>query len=620
MEINPWGDVAEAKPVIKEEWTISYKQERPADIGDPWRTEQDIPPTSPAISFQEEYYYNPPENFGEVENSSETVSDGNLTTNASNTSLLNRLSLSPSITSTIATQFQPKLVTSSISIVNKYDVKGVWEGFGCNLGWFANYVGLSSVENQNLICDLFFTDKYVQLLNHNLPGLNLGIVRYNIGGCGEVGDVATIKEKLPANFPWIKRTVGFWKNWDSPDPNSSSFDWTRDQAQRNILRSAIQRGVMNIEFNSYAPPWWMTHEKSSAGGRLQSWNLRDFALYLANVVYKARSEWGVYVKSIAPFNEPSSGWWRYPKDQEGCGIPRDQQRSVIAYLREELDKLGLDDVVISGSDENNVKIAVDTLKDYIKYPAKVHGKWLKEPAIGRMGKVNVHSYNGTNPNRDCKARDLLKSTVAKGTPIWVSEYGDSDASGYELARTIFEDIGHLNPSAWLYWQPTGRNFERELCVIYFFNNQFFKDPTSTWGLLNTECDSANHLSSLSSATFANPIKIHHKFYVYAHFTRFIKPNNLILGANEHNTIVAYDTTMNTLSLVLMTQPDQLRVVRKYELKGFTVKSNTYKVTCTKFDGSLVWEKTECEYVKSGRIELECDGASIYSLLLNDVYL
>ena len=202
----------------------------------------------------------------------------------------------------------------------------------------------------------------------------MNIVRYNIGGGGQNDVIDTHHENIPANFPWFKDINGFWINWFSDAPNSSSYQWERDANQRQILALAQQRGVNTIEFFSNAPMWWMMDSKSSAGGKLQSWNRRDFAKYLATTVKYAQENWGVRVHSISPFNEPSANWWTYPKEQEGCNIPKEEQKEILGYLREELDNRNLQSVLIAASDENSMNSAKSTF-DYLKgQNVNVNGK------------------------------------------------------------------------------------------------------------------------------------------------------------------------------------------------------------------------------------------------------
>lgn len=110
-------------------------------------------------------------------------------------------------------------------------------------------------------------------------------MRYNVGGCGRCADgtrVATL-EKNSAGA-WYKTVEGFGVDWLEKGVDSPSYDWCRDPRQRQAVAMALERGVVHhVEMFHNAPPWWMTHEKTSFGGSLQHWNRSNFALYAANV-------------------------------------------------------------------------------------------------------------------------------------------------------------------------------------------------------------------------------------------------------------------------------------------------------------------------------------------------
>jgi galactan endo-1,6-beta-galactosidase len=85
----------------------------------------------------------------------------------------------------------------------------------------------------------------------------------------------------------------FWLNWASSDPTSSSWDWTRDANQRNMMQLAKAHGVNIFQLFSNSPPWWMcgnstTTGSATGGDNLQSWNYDSFAVYMATVAQYAK--------------------------------------------------------------------------------------------------------------------------------------------------------------------------------------------------------------------------------------------------------------------------------------------------------------------------------------------
>ncbi|BCM93270.1 hypothetical protein IAD21_05159 [Abditibacteriota bacterium] len=470
--------------------------------------------------------------------------------------------------------------------VDPQDKRGQWEGWGCSFAWWAHALGTRNYES--LYADLFFTTKSVPFLDQQLPGLNFNIIRYNVGGGGRKETYEDAVEQVPDILPWHRDIDGYWINWGSKDPSSDSWDWSRDAGQRSMMQAAIKRGVNHVEFFSNAPMWWMMDTKSSAGGHLQAWNKADFALYLATVAQHAQKNWGVKVNDIEPFNEPSAGWWNYPKNQEGCNISREDQADILALLREELDKRGLQNVPIAASDENSMGPARETHEFFKTRDVTVNGQTKKVADI--IGKVNVHSYSGLNPMRDNGARERLRQSVGD-KKLWADEYGDNDGSGMSLAQTITEDINFLRPTAWVYWQPV--------------------EPGSAWGPVN------GYFGDTENPEAGKPKWAYTKFYVLAQFTRTIHDGATILGSSDHNTIAAYDAKKRELSFVTTNYGNAQSI--EYDLSNLKNVAPEATLITTNTDGSKRFESSKIA-VTGAKITLNATANTIYSLTLSNVDL
>jgi galactan endo-1,6-beta-galactosidase len=472
--------------------------------------------------------------------------------------------------------------------IRKNEARGTWEGWGGSICWWGNGVGRSAYEST--YADLLFTLKPVSLLNQNVPGLGLSIVRYNVGGGGQGDTVAGAQEKLPTNFPWYKDIDGFWIDRKSQRPESSSYDWTRDGNQRSVLKAAVARGA-KVEFFSNAPMWWMTQERSSAGGKLLPEKRQDFAKYLATVVKQAQDNWGVKVSSISPFNEPSAGWWTYPKEQEGANVPRDAQAEILGLLRHELNLRGLSAVSIAASDENAMTEAVATY-DFFKGRSVLVGE--KETRVSDLiNRVNVHGYSGLELWRDNRARTALRTSVGN-KPIWMSEVGDGNGGGMGLAQSITEDINHLLPSAWIYWQPI--------------------EPFSGWGLVNAKYDA---LADKESAERAKPTWIYQKYFTFAQFTRFLRPGHRLIGTNDLNTICSYDPVAKSLVLITVNYGTPQKI--KVDLSNLSAVGATGKVTVTNTDGPKRLSESTVS-VREKVLTIDAEANSVYSTVISGVTL
>ena len=409
----------------------------------------------------------------------------------------------------------------STTTVNPTANYGTWEGWGTSLAWWANVFG-----NRDDFADLFFTTKSVTYNGTSLPGLGLNIARYNLGGCSANSYDGSSMVASP-NIPAYKQIEGYWHDWASATPTSSSWDWSSDATQRAALVKATQRGAIS-ELFSNSPMWWMcsNHNPSGAAGggnNLQSWNYQQHAVHLATVAQYAKANWGVNFASVEAFNEPSSSWWTATGTQEGCHIDASVQATVLGHLRTELNNRGLTGTLVSASDENTYDLARSTWGSF------------GSAAKAAVGRVNVHGYQGSGGRRDLLYTDVVTTA---GKKLWNSETGDGDGTGYTLASNLCLDFRWLHPTAWVYWQVM--------------------DPSPGWALINYD------------PSTLQPQAVQNKLYVLAQFTRHIRPGMRILDTGTENAVAAYDATARRLVVVAVNTGAAQTLT--FELSGFTTVS------------------------------------------------
>jgi galactan endo-1,6-beta-galactosidase len=382
--------------------------------------------------------------------------------------------------------------------INPSDARGTWEGWGCSLAWWANVFG-----NRDDLADLLFTKQYITLNGQTLPGLGMNIVRYNAGACTNVAINGETMVASP-NIPAFKQIEGFWLNWFSSDPTSTSWRWSADANQRAMLLKARDRGANSFELFSNSPLWWMCYNHNPSGptngsnDNLQSWNYQQHAVYLATVAKYAKDQWGITFDSVDPFNEPIATWWSATGTQEGCHFNTGTQATVIGHLRSELNLRGLNSTVVAASDESTYDMARSTWNSF------------SATTKSQIGRVNVHGYQYGGGRRD-----LLFTAVA-GKKLWNTEYGEGDANGLPMATNLNLDFQYLRPTAWCYWQPL---------------------DSGGWGLIQSN-PGDNWIGT------PNP-----KYFVFAQYSRHILPGMTIIGGGSGSTVAAYDAVSKKLILV-----------------------------------------------------------------------
>lgn len=395
-----------------------------------------------------------------------------------------------------------------------------WEAWGISLAWWAAVYG-----DRDDLADALFTREPVRLAGETVPGLDLNFVRYNAGASswneidGRTMGVSDIIFRY-------RQMEGFWLDPRQPDPDSAGWDWSVDARQRAMLAKARARGVDHFELFSNSPMWWMTRNDNPSGGpkptddNLAEDQERNFAIYLATIARRAADDWGQPFTTVSPFNEPLSEWWFENCKQEGCHVSAPQQARVLALLREELDRRGLDSLEITASEETYYDHAIQAWQAF------------DEETRARIDRVHVHGYQGTNGDRAGLHRLVH---VEGGKPLWNSEYGDGDGSGLEMARNLHRDLFHLRPSSWSYWQAV---------------------DGGGWGLVAADLRRPERRWRL------NP-----KWFVLAHYTRGIAPGATILRSGHEDIIAAHHSDERGLTLIHLNDSEEPREQR-IELSGF----------------------------------------------------
>ena len=384
------------------------------------------------------------------------------------------------------------------TVINAPSNWGTWEGWGTSLAWWAKQFG-----NRDDLADAFFTLKSTTVNSQTLPGLGFNIVRYNAGASSWKA-IGTERMIESSNIKRSRQIEGFWVDWTSADPSSSSWDWSVDGNQRSALQKAIARGANRTELFSNSPMWWMcnNHNPSGAsdgGENIQSWNLEQHAIYMATIAKAFQDRWGIRFESVDPFNEPTADWWKAAGTQEGCHMSVSTQATIVNYLSSHLSSRGLS-TRIAASDESYYDQALKTLQT------------IGSGALSKITRISVHGYQYGSGNRG----GLRDAAASAQKPVWLNEYGDGVASGENMARYLLQDMRQLRPTAWVYWQVL---------------------DGGGWGLIDADNDS----NTLGSAT--------QKYFVLAQFARHIRPGMRILDAGRDDVVAAYDASASKLVIV-----------------------------------------------------------------------
>lgn len=404
--------------------------------------------------------------------------------------------------------------------------RGTWEGWGTSLAWWAAVFG-----DRDDLADIFFSLDDTEFANQTLPGLGFNIARHNAGACSwnEIDGESMV---VSPNMIPARQIEGYWLDWTSDDPASSSWDWSVDANQRAMLAKAHDRGANRFELFSNSPMWWMCKNHNPSGSangseNIQEWNLSQHAAYLATIAKYAADNWDIIFESVEPFNEPSADWWTADNDQEGCHVDVATQATIIGHLRAELDNRDLTDVIVAASDESYYDEAVATWQG------------LGDEALAAVPRINVHGYQQYEGQRD----ELYEQASSIGQRIWNSEYGENDVTGEHLVRNLLLDFRWLRPVGWQYWQ-----------VI----------DARGWGLIDGD---------IETATLG---EVGRKYFVLAQFSRHIREGMRILDGGAGEVVAAYDEAGSKLIIVAVNWDDAQEV--SFDLSGFEVEDGAKVVS------------------------------------------
>ena len=463
---------------------------------------------------------------------------------------------------------------------------GYWEGWGTSLCWWANRVGYNETLTQKS-ADLFFDAQ---------KGLGLNIMRYNVGG----GDDPTHHH--------ITRTDSDVPGWMYIDANGErKYDYTADARQLNVVKAAMKAAGQDayLEIFSNSPPYFMTNSGCSTGNfKAEENNIKDdeyddFAEYMAHVANYMTREMKLKVKSVSPMNEPNTNYWPAMNyKQEGCHIDAGEAQSKLLVLtKEALGRYGLNDIVLTTSDETNPGKQIEEIKT------------LTPDARAAINRISVHTY-GVN-----SIREMGQLAKDEKINLWMSEVDGNGtagqnagemAAGLWLAEKIINDIEALEPSAWVLWQVIDTHISKE----GYMGRRDGGPLRTQGGYWGTAC--ANHDTG--------EILLTQKYYAFGQFSRYIRPGSqLILCPTERRSgikaLAAIDSKHKQLTIVLTNTTNQEKDMT-IDMSEFKLKGNVKQIrTSGQFQDGEHWSETDLGKIKDSKLEVTLIPNSVTTFLV-----
>nr|WP_321228010.1 glycoside hydrolase family 30 protein [uncultured Psychroserpens sp.] len=349
---------------------------------------------------------------------------------------------------------------------------------------------------------------------------------------------------------------------DEGDTELKNFSIDED---RNDLIPMIKdaMAVSKDGFNIVASPWtsppWMKDNKAYVGGKLLPEYYESFALYFSKYLDAYKAE-GIDIWGVTPVNEPHGNGNNWESMHFS---PKEETDFVQNYLGPKLEADGYGDVNILGYDQNRagIKEWVDEM-----YKDEASSKYFAGTAI--------HWYESTYDyfpedlqyaHKKAPNKYLIESEgcVDSEIPKWQDDawYWKKEATdwGWDWAS---EKDKHLHPK----YAPVNR-YARD--IIGCLNN--WVDGWIDWNMVLDKHGGPNWFKNWCVApvivdpnndeVYFTPI-----FYTMAHFSRYIRPDAMIIGVQKTDDSLMVTAAKNPDGSIAVVVFNEEAVVKNFSLK------------------------------------------------------
>lgn len=450
------------------------------------------------------------------------------------------------------------------------------EGWGTSLCWWGNVIGAvggrdfngNGIPDREEIAELAFSPEY----------LNLNIVRYNVGG-GDKPDssIKRVEGRVPG---WTVDMLGkdsadgsndFQNNFKKDEFYNKPAEEMNDAGQIWMLEQAnrwrAEEGDIINEVFSNSPPYYMTKSGSSTGGyawdeeNLKSEHLNDFCTYLARATkwldQNLKDKYGTGIDYVEPLNEPDTSYWHDGSTkQEGCIFyPGASQWNVYNGMRANLDKIGLEEVKLTGTDETSLDKAIHSYEN------------LGPQARKNLDVISAHTYGGNDTER-AKLRDiaasydkgLWMSEVTKGGGNPHNEWSHTDmwqCQAHEQSKGIMSDLKNMQSTAWIAWLVADSEYE---CI----------QTNQNWGLIHYVFEEDGPVPGYHTNLFdgdgswkdglpnAGYWAVTKQFYTMMQYSKYLKAGYTMIEIGDGNMCAAVSPNRDELVIVAQNFEDGTR--------------------------------------------------------------
>lgn len=387
------------------------------------------------------------------------------------------------------------------------------ESFGASDAWQCNFIGKNwPADKRNKMADLLFSKEFDA--EGNPKGIGLSLWRFNIGaGSAEQGDASDITDE--------------WRRSECFTTDGISYNMNKQAGQVWFMKAARERGVEKLLAFANSAPVYLTQNGKAHASIKEFYNLKEgkmpeLADFWATSLDKLKTEHGLTIDYVSPFNEPQYEW--DGSGQEGSPATNANIYSFVNVLSPKLESKGLAAQIVvgeAGAYEPLYKTVSgkESRSNQIDYFFAANST-KKITGLSNVKKtISGHSYWQAWPLSEMiSSRQAAASRIQSvgGVSLWSSEYcvlespGTAElpggaGAGRDLgmslalwtARIINTDIAIGGVTSWQWWTAISRGDYKDGLIHvddgasngagnadYCKNDGFIRDSKTLWALGN----------------------------------------------------------------------------------------------------------------------------------------
>ncbi len=432
---------------------------------------------------------------------------------------------------------------TTVSVIDWKDEKQVMDGLGGAYA-FNKADGIKQIYDEDPVrgrelLDLMFSDE---------KGIGLEIVRVIIGDGGIINPETKAEwgnrfYDGPSDSIWPEKDGGFV--WDQPDWESKKADF--DSAQVWIMKEAMAYGVETFYANAWTPPYWMKTNNSvlgQNGAKLRPEHYQNYADYLVQYALGYKREFGIPITHIGPANESEAAHASYSGFVITAAEYKDFMQNYLGpTLKKTIDEgafaaLNVDPPKIVAPEGTNLGASVNFFRSMLEDPAS--SQYIDVFSTHLYGTSSFNNGPMTSTGTGGNYPEFLRNFT-----LWQTEYMTQNSNSSANVNT--QTYANQTITDGVYWG--------NLLTHMFTSDPAFSAFIWWWPMANNGSDGSDlirlaHTGSPqgNGSTVTGEYRVFKRFYTFGNFSRFVKPNDVRIGATRvpvtGTNITAYKNPVN----------------------------------------------------------------------------